>query len=134
MGGLLSLAGEDKRTGDLFGNKNLLARASKLVGGLKGVDNVYTQHQPLLVTTLDSILKGKERQTDYPYVGPALPAKVTPQDVVVYVAGGATYEESRAVFQLQAPGRRITLVSDSMLNSASFLAALERTMPSQQPR
>ena len=32
---MLSLACESKRTGDLFGNKNLFARASKIVGGLK---------------------------------------------------------------------------------------------------
>lgn len=42
----------------LAGEKNLLSRAQKMVGGLKGVDNVYTQHQPLLQTTLDNILKG----------------------------------------------------------------------------
>ena len=35
VNGMLSLAGESKRTGDLFGNKNLFARASKIVGGLK---------------------------------------------------------------------------------------------------
>jgi hypothetical protein len=35
VNGMLSQAGESKRTGDLFGNKNLFARASKIVGGLK---------------------------------------------------------------------------------------------------
>ena len=35
VNGMLSLACESKRTGDLFGNKNLFARASKIVGGLK---------------------------------------------------------------------------------------------------
>jgi hypothetical protein len=33
--GLLTLASETKRTGDLFSTKNIFARASKLVGGLK---------------------------------------------------------------------------------------------------
>lgn len=78
MNGLLTMANETKRTGDLFSTKNIFARASKLVGGLKvrcrwvdvlkdpklitrrpqGVDNVYTQHQPLLVSTVDNINKG----------------------------------------------------------------------------
>ena len=35
VNGMLALACESKRTGDLFGNKNLFARASKIVGGLK---------------------------------------------------------------------------------------------------
>jgi hypothetical protein len=32
---MLAMACESKRTGDLFGNKDLFARASKIVGGLK---------------------------------------------------------------------------------------------------
>ena len=35
VNGMLAVACETKRTGDLFGNKNLFARASKMVGGLK---------------------------------------------------------------------------------------------------
>ncbi len=35
VNGMMSLACESKRTGDLFGNKNLFARASRIVGGLK---------------------------------------------------------------------------------------------------
>jgi hypothetical protein len=35
VNGMLAMACESKRTGDLFGNKDLFARASKIVGGLK---------------------------------------------------------------------------------------------------
>ena len=35
VNGLLAMAGESKRTGDLFGNKNMVARGLKLLGGLK---------------------------------------------------------------------------------------------------
>jgi len=34
-----SVAWSDPRRRDLFGNRNFFARASKLVGGLKGADN-----------------------------------------------------------------------------------------------
>ncbi|KAF3970419.1 hypothetical protein CMV_005878 [Castanea mollissima] len=40
-----------------------------LARGLKGVENVYTQHQPLLFQTMESISKGRLRYVDYPYVG-----------------------------------------------------------------
>ena len=36
---------------------------------LKGVENVYTQHQPLLYNTIESIVKGRLRDIDYPFVG-----------------------------------------------------------------
>jgi len=35
VNGFLTYACESKRTGDLFGNKNLFSRASKMVGSLK---------------------------------------------------------------------------------------------------
>lgn len=37
---------------------------------LQGVENVYTQHQPLLQETLDQLIKGKLKDSQYPYLGP----------------------------------------------------------------
>ena len=34
---------------------------------MKGVDNIYTQHKPLLSRLLDELLKGRLRETAYPY-------------------------------------------------------------------
>ena len=34
----------------------------------KGVENVYTQHNPHLSQTLESLLKGRLRDTSYPFV------------------------------------------------------------------
>lgn len=42
---------------------------SYCVAFLKGVENVYTQHQPLLYQTIESIVKGRLRDIDYPFVG-----------------------------------------------------------------
>jgi hypothetical protein len=36
---------------------------------LQGVENVYTQHQPLLFQTMEGIVKGRLRDVDYPLVG-----------------------------------------------------------------
>jgi hypothetical protein len=35
----------------------------------QGVENVYTQHQPLLAQTIESIMRGRLRDIDYPFVG-----------------------------------------------------------------
>lgn len=37
----------------------------------QGVENVYTQHQPLLQETLDQLIKGKLKDNRYPYLGPS---------------------------------------------------------------
>ncbi|KAL8110941.1 hypothetical protein AgCh_026634 [Apium graveolens] len=66
---LLKQAGTDKRTGDLYGNRDLLNIARNMARGLKGVENVYTQHQPLVFQIMESITKGRLRDVDYPFVG-----------------------------------------------------------------
>ena len=139
------------------------------------MDNVYTQHQPLLYDTIDNINKGRvpafaascvfhpsdfvpaPRSTgndaDYPYAGPALSAKERPQvrhargvrwclrrfswfrlqDIFIFVVGGATYEEARAVALLNAANKqqRVILGSTCLLNSATFLAEFEKAAAAQ---
>ena len=53
------------------------------------------------------------------------------QDIFVFVVGGATYEEARAVALLNAAnkGQRIVLGSTCMLNSTAFLKDLEKALP-----
>lgn len=104
-----------------------------MVGGLKGVDNVYTQHQPLLSTTLDNILKCKLKDTEYPYAGPGLGPKDRPQDILVFIVGGATYEEARAVQMLNVQAKkegstaRFILGGTSVINSRGFTDVRKRT-------
>jgi hypothetical protein len=35
----------------------------------QGVENVYTQHKPLLHDILDSLIKGRLKEASYPYLG-----------------------------------------------------------------
>ena len=60
--------------------------------GLRGTDNVYTQHRPFLSKEiLPDIIKGKARP-DLEYLCPVVEAMVRP--IVVFIVGGVTYEES----------------------------------------
>uniref|UniRef100_A0A0D3CW78 Uncharacterized protein n=1 Tax=Brassica oleracea var. oleracea TaxID=109376 RepID=A0A0D3CW78_BRAOL len=61
---LLKQASVEKRTGDLFGNRDLMNIARNMARGLKGVENVYTQHQPLLFQTMESRTRGRLRDVD----------------------------------------------------------------------
>ncbi|KAG2611537.1 vacuolar protein sorting-associated protein 45 homolog [Panicum virgatum] len=122
---LLKQAGVDKRTGDLYGNRDLLNIARNMARGLKGVENVYTQHQPLLFQTMEGIVKGRLRDADYPLVGNHF-QQGRPQDVVIFIVGGTTYEEARSVALYNAanPGVRFFLGGSVVLNSKRFLEDL----------
>ncbi|KAM0839381.1 hypothetical protein ACQ4PT_060356 [Festuca glaucescens] len=122
---LLKQAGVDKRTGDLYGNRDLLNIARNMARGLKGVENVYTQHQPLLFQTMEGIVKGRLRDADYPLVGNHF-QQGRPQDVVIFIVGGTTYEEARSVALYNAanPGVRFFLGGSLVLNSKRFLEDL----------
>ncbi|WCJ43420.1 vacuolar protein sorting 45 [Euphorbia peplus] len=123
---LLKQAGVDKRTGDLYGNRDFLNIARNMARGLKGVENVYTQHQPLLLQTMESIIKNRMKDVDYPFVGNHY-QQGRPQDVIIFMVGGTTYEESRAVSLQNATnsGVRFMLGGSSILNSKRFLKDLE---------
>nr|GME08432.1 vacuolar protein sorting-associated protein 45 homolog [Ipomoea batatas] len=126
---LLKQAGVDKRTGDLYGNRDLLNIARNMARGLKGVENVYTQHQPLLFQTMESIIKGRLRDVDYPFVGNHY-QQGRPHDVVIFIVGGTTYEESRSLLLLQnstISGIRFILGGSAILNSRRFLKDLEES-------
>ncbi|KAM3731389.1 hypothetical protein ACB098_12G160100 [Castanea mollissima] len=121
-GFVLKQAGVDKQTGDLFGNQDLLNIARNRLG----VENVYTQHQPLLFQTMESISKGRLRYVDYPYVGNHF-QQGRPREVVIFIVGGTTYEESRSVALQNASnsGIRFILGGSVVLNSKRFLEDLE---------
>lgn len=123
---LLKQAGVDKRTGDLYGNRDLLNIARNMARGLKGVENVYTQHQPLLFQTMENITRGRLRDVDYPYVGNHF-QQARPQEVVIFIVGGTTYEESRSVALQNSTnsGIRFILGGSALLNSKRFLKDLE---------
>ena len=97
---------------------------------LKGVDNIYTQHKPLLSDTLEELLKGKGlRESHFPYLGNAQVRDV-PQDVMIYVVGGVTYEESCAVhaFNRLNPNTRVVLGGTHVHNFKSFVEEVTQTM------
>ncbi|VDP84305.1 unnamed protein product [Echinostoma caproni] len=100
----------------------------RLVKGLKGVDNVYTQHEPLLTEILTDLLKGKLRDTAFPFLSSgtswaSVQSGQRPRKIIVFVVGGATYEEAHAVHKLNAstPDVDIILGGSFMHNSRTFL-------------
>lgn len=120
---IVNTCGKTFRTGDLFGNESTSARFLGALKGLKGVDNIYTQHTPYLEKLLNGLMKNSLNQSHYPLVDPRLDKKTTPTDILVFIVGGATYEEAMLVRNLSQSSRtRILLGGSCIHNSKSFLA------------
>ncbi|XP_030042826.1 vacuolar protein sorting-associated protein 45 isoform X3 [Microcaecilia unicolor] len=119
---VVEYGGKRVRGSDLFSPKDAVAITKQFFKGLKGVENVYTQHQPLLQETLDQLIKGKLKENLYPYLGPST-LRDRPQDIIVFIIGGATYEEALTVYNLNrtTPGVRIVLGGTTIHNTKSFL-------------
>jgi len=119
---LLSYAGTKVRGGDLFGNKTFLSKLKLFSGGLKGVENIFTQHRPLLYETLDLLLKQKLKPNSFPYVdGNTNTWKH--DDIFIFIVGGTTYEEAACVssFAEANPGVKLILGGSCIHNSRTFL-------------
>ncbi|GHJ83888.1 hypothetical protein NliqN6_0290 [Naganishia liquefaciens] len=133
----LNLAGADQRQDDLFMNESIFSRGKSALKGLKGVENVYTQHTPHLAQTLDLLLKGRLRETSYPFVeGDEYARTQRPQDIIVFMLGGTTYEESRTVALLnqQLAGQTRIIIGGSYVhNSKSFLDMLSNAAEHYPP-
>lgn len=118
---MLEYAGQHARAGDLF---NAAADAVKmtrnLIKGLKGVENVFTQHSPLLKEILETVFKGRPLDPLYPIIGSDVPFRRPPQEVVVFIVGGATYEEALVVHTLNKAGYNVILGGTFIHNFDSF--------------
>ncbi|EDV26408.1 uncharacterized protein TRIADDRAFT_22566 [Trichoplax adhaerens] len=93
---VLQYGGKKSRGSDIFGGNTPLSITKKFFKGLKGVENIYTQHTPLVQDVLDSLVKGKLSDGQYPYATGS-PVRDRVQDVIIFIAGGATYEEAYSV-------------------------------------
>jgi vacuolar protein sorting-associated protein 45 len=109
----------------------LLSGFSKFHGVHNSIQ-VYTQHVPLLINTLNLALKGKLRdkpsklssEATFPATGP-IPS-VAPKCVVAFVVGGVTYEEGTKVAEMNisSPIFKVILGGTTIHNSTTFLREL----------
>jgi vacuolar protein sorting-associated protein 45 len=129
---MISRYGMAQRAGDLFANKSWLAATKRsLQKGMKGVENVYTQHTPHLSQTLDAVIKATLSEVTFPYLGCDAPTdakKRSPTDVIVFMLGGATFEEARMVAEMNVanPGVRVLLGGTKIHNAESFMEELSK--------
>ncbi|CAF9906317.1 vacuolar protein sorting-associated protein 45 [Imshaugia aleurites] len=117
---------------DLFESSSIFSGARDRFKGLKGVENVYTQHSPRLEATLQNLIKARLKEQQYPFVEGGATTRDKPQDIIVFIVGGATYEEAKMVAQVNAssPGVRVVLGATSIHNSTTFLEEIDDAVSS----
>lgn len=105
----------------------MVKKTQRFLKELKGVENVYTQHEPVLKDILDDLVKGKLKDSLFPFLDNPGVATGTRwfQDVIVFMVGGTTYEECLTVHQMNTSSnnsvRAIILGGTTVHNSASFM-------------
>ncbi|RDW70194.1 putative vacuolar protein sorting protein VpsB [Coleophoma crateriformis] len=117
---------------DMFESAGIFSGARDRFKGLKGVENVYTQHSPRLELTLQNMIKGKLREQQYPFVEGGGSTRDKPQDIILFMIGGITFEEAKTVSQINAssPGIRIVVGGTCIHNSTTFLEEMEDAVSS----
>lgn len=119
---LLKYGGLSRRPADLFGGESTIDITKRFIKGLKGVENIYTQHSPYLKNMIESCQRG--RLDNYPLLSNECDRM---DNIIVFIVGGATYEEAAYVRSLNEKrmqgygGPAVVLAGSSMLNTKSFL-------------
>lgn len=126
---IIEYAGSHARQSNLFNVEDAVKITKRFIKGLSGVDNIYTQHKPLLHETLEDIVKGRLKDNLYPFISNhTSPGRQ--QDVIIFVIGGTTYEESLTVhsFNKNYPNFNIILGGTTIHNSSSFFEEVEQAL------
>ena len=132
---ILRYGGSKSRGPGLYGDHNLMSKMTKsFMTSVQGVSNVYSQHVPVLMETIQSVMKGKLKTSDYPFV-PGSTASQTPQpelvipsEIIVFMVGGVTYEEATKISEFNQANKnkiQVILGGSTVHNSTSFLEELK---------
>lgn len=125
---ILKYSAAQVRSCDLFHNKNMIARAKYHFNTvMKNVPNVFTQHQSHLSTLIDQLLKLKLKEAEFPATSTFNPRESI-STVIVFVIGGATFEEAKEIGILNRRGTDATVLlgGNFIHNSVSFLAEVSQ--------
>ena len=136
---MLRYAGSKSRGPGLYGDQNnTLSNLTKsFMTSVQGVQNVYAQHVPVLMDTIQSITKGKLRRETHPFVYGSVktvagvaPETLIPDEIIVFIVGGVTYEEGTKISEFNQANKgkiQVILGGSTVHNSTSFLEELRMT-------
>lgn len=123
---LIQYAGKDKRSGFLFSKSGSLIKGAMdlLKSNFKDEsESIYTKHKSCLFNMIGQMVKGKLNEKEFPFATQS-PRDTKTKDIIVFILGGATYQEAKevAAFNNSGEGYNIILGGTTVHNSKSFLA------------
>jgi len=136
---MLRYGGSKSRGPGLYGDRNnIMSNLTKsFMTSVQGVQNVYAQHIPLLMDTIQFVTKGKLRRDTHPFVPGSVktvpgvsPETLMPDEIIVFMVGGVTYEEGTKISEFNQANRgkiQVILGGSTVHNSTSFLEELRMT-------
>lgn len=135
---ILRYAGRRVRGPGLYGEGrdekgiDAVAKLTKsILTSVQGVSNVYAQHSPVLMDTINAICRGRLGRDSHPFAMGGKTAGAegeSPAEIIIFMAGGTTYEEATKIhdFNESNQGRvRVILGGSTVHNSTSFLEELK---------
>ncbi|XP_053207799.1 vacuolar protein sorting-associated protein 45-like [Panonychus citri] len=128
---LLNYAGsksQNQTQADLLSTVNEVFK-KRIIKGLKGIENIYTQHTPVLREIVEDLAKGRLKVNNFPYLTEDRSQGIEkPTEIIVFMVGGTTYEEALHIETLnRSQGIRVILGSTCTHNFTSFLDELGHT-------
>lgn len=111
-----------------------------IVQGVKGVENVLTQHKPSLNRVIEDLKRSRLREIEFAFCGERYKEE-PPKRVVVFFVGGATYEEALVADQFNRTSAKsssspnamqVIVGSTSMHNFKSFMDEVRHAMTSDE--
>ena len=145
---LLRYGGTKSRGLGLYGeDHNIMSKMTKsFMTSVQGVQNVYSQHVPLVMDTLHALLKGRLSTRTHPIVpgssssqprmsstaaggGGGGEQQPIPDEVLIFIVGGVTYEEGTKIAEFNQSNHhvKVILAGSTVHNSTSFLDELRST-------
>lgn len=122
---VIKYAGKSKRSPFLFSKgSNILSSALDIfTSNFKDVKNVFTQHKSCMRSIIEQMTNGKLSETEFPFVANS-PANTKTTDIIVFIVGGATFQEAKEVAEFNAisPEYNIILGGTTIHNSQTFIA------------
>lgn len=117
---VMKYAGKDKRKLG-SGEGGFVGKFTKVFKeAFKGIPNVFTQHKSVMYGIVESVIKGTLNDLDYPSPDVGI-SNQRMGDIIVFIVGGATYQESREVNDFNKQGYNLLLGGSNIHNSKSFL-------------
>jgi hypothetical protein len=125
---LMEYAGASQRKNDLFNQQNVITKKAAKIFELfstdfKSAESVFTSHKPYLDETIRAINARSLNVTEFPYAEGDAKKAYHHRWIMVFIVGGATFEEAKLVHDLNAAnlGQRILLGGSSMINSQQYV-------------